>query len=110
MQTLVCTVCDQTWEREPKRGRPPVRCPSCADNNSVAPSKPRNTEPKGKTTDKWATFSTAQQVEFSELPLSERASGWCTDYDPLPKAVHERCDGNLGKRRCKCPEDCHGWN
>lgn len=30
IQTLVCTTCMTTWERQRSRGRIPLRCPSCA--------------------------------------------------------------------------------
>jgi len=44
---------------------------------------------------------------IEQRPFASRTSGWCTTYDPAPVAVHDRCDGDLGKYRCPC--DCHGW-
>lgn len=32
VETLVCSICMRTWERARTRGRPPKRCPVCAEN------------------------------------------------------------------------------
>jgi hypothetical protein len=117
MQQLTCSVCDETWERPPKRGRPPKVCPVCrGDEVRIVEPLPPPTKPKAtkrkprKRKSKWQELDSGLQGDLAALPLSERASGWCTDYDPAPKAQHDKCDGDLGKTRCKCPSDCHEWN
>lgn len=114
MQKLTCSNCGTTWEREPKRGRPPKLCLACKDapKNSVSdvepapatlPSPKRNKRAKKS---KWAKDE-APRPDLATLPFTSRTSGWCTDYDPVPEAQHEKCDGDLGKYRCPC--ECHGW-
>lgn len=36
VETLVCTICMGTWERARTRGRPPKRCPTCAESKEEA--------------------------------------------------------------------------
>ncbi|WP_253867108.1 3'-5' exonuclease [Mycobacterium asiaticum] len=36
VETLVCTICMRTWERARTRGRPPKRCPTCAESKAEA--------------------------------------------------------------------------
>lgn len=128
MQQLTCRDCGTTWEREPKRGRPPVQCPDCkAGRPASKPQKKPGAKPGTKTpknspaapaaTDKvkrkrgkTAYDKLAPGVDngpLDKLPLAQRTSGWCTDYQYGPYAVHDRCDGDLGKYRCPC--SCHGW-
>lgn len=33
-ETLICTICMRTWERPRTRGRPPKRCPNCAEHKA----------------------------------------------------------------------------
>jgi hypothetical protein len=105
MQQLTCKLCNKAWERESKRGRPPVVCPDCK-NPGKAPERPqvKSKAPPGPASQ--GVPKTAPVI-LDDLPFSQRTSGWCTDYDLGPVAQHERCDGDLGKYRCKC--DCHGW-
>jgi len=56
---------------------------------------------------KWHKEEQQVRPGLETLPFTQRTSGWCTDYNPSPEAVHERCDGDLGKYRCPCY--CHGW-
>lgn len=129
METLTCESCNKTWERERVRGRKPKQCPDCREKPTQSPqekkkqpdkakvakqkepalesiSKPPVKKRRGKT----AYEKLAGEVDHGPLhllPFTSRPSGWCTDYDPLPEAQHEKCDGDLGKYRCPC--DCHGW-
>ncbi|WP_244975626.1 3'-5' exonuclease [Mycobacterium kubicae] len=36
VETLICTACMRTWERARTRGRPPKRCPTCAEKKVEA--------------------------------------------------------------------------
>ncbi|MCA1799753.1 MAG: hypothetical protein LC650_00480 [Actinobacteria bacterium] len=133
MQQLTCSKCGQVWEREPQRGRPPKLCPDCktgkAKTRPVEKPVPAPEPPaEAETPEQEREFSTpsggvqrrkrgktayeklntgVDHGDLRKLPLASRKSGWCTDYDPAPVAVHEKCDGDLGKYRCPC--DCHDW-
>jgi hypothetical protein len=119
IETLTCAH-GHTFERERVRGRKPKLCPthrdSPQDNSvraSVAVQDPKPT-PKRKRRSKTSYEQLSERTagvarpDLDDLPLGQRMSGWCTDYDPAPAAQHYKCDGDLGKYRCPC--DCHGWS
>jgi hypothetical protein len=114
MQKLTCSVCSHTWEREPQRGRPPTKCADCRAGRAptivAAPKPAPKAKPTRKRKSKWEQLPVGLQADIAEQPLSGRASGWCTTYYPAPAAQHEKCDGDLGKTRCNCPDNCHGWS
>lgn len=129
MQTLTCSTCGSEWSRPPQRGRPPKQCPDCkagrkpeknpapvarmmtptaAKNLSEPPDDPVRPPVKRKRKTAYGQMHAgADHGPLLDLPLASRTSGWCTTYDPSPVAVHDRCDGDLGKYRCPC--SCHGW-
>lgn len=127
METLTCESCNKTWERERVRGRKPKQCPDCKAGKPAKAPKPASKAtppPKAKVfspglTDPSPAKPRKRKRAYDKLdtgldhgplnllPFTSRPSGWCTDYDPLPEAQHEKCDGDLGKYRCPC--DCHGW-
>jgi hypothetical protein len=112
--TLHCVQCDTDWTRPAQRGRPPKLCPDCKAGKPVkveVPKPVKDPKPKvAKRQPRWYDTPPAPAGLLEAKPLSERASGWCTDYDPAPLAQHAKCDGDLGKSRCNCPDNCHGWN
>jgi hypothetical protein len=127
--TLHCDVGDHDWTRPAQRGRPPKACPACKAGKlhkggrvpsegprqrilEEKPPKPiKEPKPKvAKRKSRWYDVPPEPEGLVLRKPLSERASGWCTDYDPAPRAQHDKCDGDLGKTRCNCPSDCHEWN
>lgn len=115
-QELTCEQCGKDWTRAAVRGRKPKVCPACR-GDIKAPQEPPPVDhepvtppaPKRRRKSKWDKTKSQQPAPaLDTLPFTERASGWCTDYDPNPAAQHDKCDGDLVKYRCPC--DCHDWS
>lgn len=107
-EKLLCSACDETWERPKARGRKPKVCPSCRANGNkpgplTEPEQPAKMGPARKPEQTLATVYMSDNPD--KLPFMDRPGGWCTDYDPAPKAQHDKCRYDLGSHRCPC--HCH---
>lgn len=108
METLTCEKCGSDWQRESVRGRKPKNCPDCKAGKAPAAttSTPKATSlPVKRMLGSEKARNKNIDPAVKARPLSQRTSGWCTDYHMGPVAQHWRCDADLGKLQCRC--ECH---
>lgn len=104
-ESLVCTICEQTWKRERTRGRKPTSCPSCSSLSTDPVSEP--IKKKSRTNiKKEPKVSVEKKVNLkTETPIKSNltVSKVVSVLHPRPKVAEELQESTKNGSQWICP-------